>query len=489
MRHTVVISDIHLAEVEPGSGPWMRYRQRCVSPDPEIAAMLSALGRAVAGNPLTVVLNGDIFDLDAPRVIAERTVFHDLPRTPEHAVPALAAILDDHPAVTAALADLLVDGSTLVFVSGNHDVQLTLPEVRALLSDRLQAAAREVLARRGVAPDAATLAAQGARIVFRAWFHRTPDGVVVEHGHQYDPYCSYRYPMAPFGRDGREIQPTMGSLATRLLIARLGYFNPHVASSIMMSTLGYVGHWARYYLFSRRSIALTWIRGTARTLAELLRRRHPGGPSQRRGNLLAAARETGAPLSAVARHASLFERPAEDRLALTLRELWVDRALLALGSILLGAAIAAWAPRPWAYAGLFTPLAFLLYGWILPKAPITDTWERINRRARNVAAIHGARAVVFGHTHRPAGAWEGSVFHGNSGSWSAAYESIESPRPVRVERPLVWLRSDEDGSPLSGGLFAWKDGRFEPRAYSCGTTHDSATPGSDAANAIMKSTG
>src|SRR5262245_26041511 len=57
MRHTVVISDIHLSEVERRSGPWMRYRQRPFAPDEQIAAMLGAVLEAVHPNSeLTVVL-------------------------------------------------------------------------------------------------------------------------------------------------------------------------------------------------------------------------------------------------------------------------------------------------------------------------------------------------------------------------------------------------------------------------------------------------
>ena len=40
MLHTVAISDIHLCELEPGDGLWMRYRQAPYSPDSEVAAML-----------------------------------------------------------------------------------------------------------------------------------------------------------------------------------------------------------------------------------------------------------------------------------------------------------------------------------------------------------------------------------------------------------------------------------------------------------------
>jgi hypothetical protein len=73
--------------------------------------------------------------------------------------------------------------------------------------------------------------------------------------------------------------------------------------------------------------------------------------------------------------------------------------------------------------------------------------------------------VIFGHTHRPEGSWEDGVFFGNTGSWSAAYLDIECTRPVYDERPLVWMKSDARGE-LSGGLHAWKGGRFEARSGS-----------------------
>src|SRR5207245_2579197 len=51
----------------------------------------------VRGEALTLVLNGDVFDLDAPRVVNSKSVFHDHPRDAVHAVPSMRAILDDHP--------------------------------------------------------------------------------------------------------------------------------------------------------------------------------------------------------------------------------------------------------------------------------------------------------------------------------------------------------------------------------------------------------
>ncbi|WP_437538271.1 hypothetical protein WME79_20065 [Sorangium sp. So ce726] len=468
----MAISDIHLCELEPGDGLWMRYRQAPYSPDSEVAAMLDALrdemrqgtARGAGRDELTLVLNGDVFDFDAPRVIDQQSVFHDLPRSAEHAVPAMEAILADHPVFIEALGRVVADGHTVVFISGNHDVQLTLPEVRDLVRARVVDAALAALGDAPLSSAPHARAALDARVVFRAWFHKTPDGIIVEHGNQYDAYCSYRYPMVPFGRKPGEIQPTMGSLVCRLLVSRMGYFNPHVDSSFMLSAFGYLAHWARYYMFSRRSLAGAWVLGALRTVVELVRRREPERRARLRECLAAAAQETGAPLRAVARHARLFAPPAEDRLGLVARELWLDRAALALLAVVVALVWLLLVPLWLAPAALVAPAALIVYERLVPKLPLDATWQRVSRAARQVARAHRARAVVFGHTHTPEGTWEGGLFFGNTGSWSAAFEDVACTRPVFAARPLVWLRSEPgagSAARLSGGLVTWKNGRFE----------------------------
>jgi UDP-2,3-diacylglucosamine pyrophosphatase LpxH len=459
MRHTIAISDIHLCEVERTAGLWMRYRQAPYSPDNDLAAMLDAARAKVKGDKLCLVLNGDVFDFDAPRVVDGQSVFHDLPRTAEHAVPAITAILDDHPVFVDALGRVLADGHEVVFVSGNHDVLLTLPEVRAIVLDRLVASL----------PPPARPSAR-SRVVFRAWFHLTPDGIVLEHGHQYDGYCSHRYPMAPFGADRkREIHPTMGSLTTRNLVSRMGYFNPHVDGSYMLSTLGYLGHWVRYYLFTPHSLMLAYARGAAHIIAELVRRRFPASRARRRENIFAASVETGASVRRVARHARLFETPAEDRLSTVIREFWLDRVALFGLTVILGMVFFLAARGPLVAGAALAPALFVTYELSVPKPPLDEVWRKVQRSARRVARAHRARAVVFGHTHKPAGIWEEGVFYGNTGSWSAAYKDLECTQPLESERPVVWLSSDGAGGRLQGGLMRWTgkdfvEGVVEPSA-------------------------
>jgi UDP-2,3-diacylglucosamine pyrophosphatase LpxH len=457
MNHSVIISDIHLCELEPEAGLWMRYRQEAFSPDGAIAEMLAELRGEVRGEDLTLILNGDIFDLDAPRVINDKSVFHDLPRDAKHAVPSMRAILDDHPLFVDALARVLAEGHALVFVSGNHDVQLTLPEVRALVRDRVVGAALSIATAEGRPLMAEALA---ARVAFRAWFHRTRDGIVIEHGNQYDPYCSFRYPMAPFGRDGRAIQPTMGSLAARNLIGRMGYFNPHVEGSFMLSAFGYFMHWARYYLFSRRSLAFAWMSGALRTFLELTRARDVALSARRREDITAASRETGASRKQLSRHARLFARPAQERLGRVARELWIDRAGLLFATALVAVVWLLVARGPLAAGAALAPALFVGYEFFWPKVPLGANWRRVQTAARAVARAHRARAVVFGHTHLPDGAWRRGVFFGNTGSWSAAFRDLACTQPLHDERPVVWLRSGGASGKLEGGLYTWKKGSF-----------------------------
>ncbi|MFO0758454.1 MAG: metallophosphoesterase [Byssovorax sp.] len=456
MHHTVVLSDIHLSEVERTDGLWMRYRQEAYSPDRSIAEMLRELSARVGGDSLSLVLDGDVFDFDAPRVIGKESVFHDLPRTAEHAVPMIRAILDDHPIFVGALAEVLAQGHEVVMISGNHDVQLTLPEVRAVIAERLVEAAL-ALPREGEA----TLTAEELRrrVVFRAWFHRTADGIVIEHGNQYDHYCSFRYPMAPFGRDPKEIQPTLGSLTARNFVSRMGYFNPHVDSSFMLSAFGYLAHWARYYLFSRRSLAFAWAVGAVRTALKLLHVREPETRARRRQNLAAAARETKVPVRLLARHARIFARPVEERLGQVLRELWLDRILLGAGLLGLAAVWFFLTEGALSAGAALAPVVLLGYELAVPKPGLDENWKAVQRAAREVAKVHKATAVVFGHTHHPEGAWERGVFIGNTGSWSAAFKDLACTQPISDEQPVVWLRSDASGR-IEGGLYTWKPGRF-----------------------------
>ncbi len=467
MRHTVVISDVHLCESVPGDDAWLRWRQRPYLPDEEFASLVDALIAEAhgPGDIIEFVFNGDLFDFDAGRVIDGRAVFEDLPRTEPVAVDLITRILDDHTGYVTALAKLLKSGpNRAVFVSGNHDPQLAFDGVRRRI--------REVVSR--VAGDPSV----GERILFRAWFHHTPDGVHIEHGNQYDPYCSFRYPMMPHGpmpgTAEPEITPTVGSIAFRYMASRMGYFNPHVDASFLLTAPGYVAHWVKHYLFAPRALVQPFVIGLVRMFAQLLAGRDPISADRAAQNVTRAAEETGATRVAIARHAALFSRPAQDAIHKVVREFWVDRALL--GALCAAAVTVPIFARNRAAVGvaLGLPMVFAAYEYAVPKPSLDDNWNAVRSMSPRIAEIYGVRAVVFGHTHIPYGRWEKGVFHGNSGTWSAAYRAVDQSELVVTAKPVIWLRSD--GDHMEGGLYRWSTSQLLPDFSSDDDAHVEEVP-------------
>jgi UDP-2,3-diacylglucosamine pyrophosphatase LpxH len=452
VNHTVVISDVHLCQDIPGDDVWMRYRQPRFSPDADFAQLFARIRREARGETLSVVFNGDVFDFDAAPVL-DGVVRDDQPTPTEHeASDVLARILADHPRFVDGLADLVADGHTVVFVSGNHDAQLGWTRVRATLAGAIVTSARA----RHTASDEN---AWRSRIVFRTWFHRTPDAIHVEHGHQYDHYCSFRHPMQPFTSDGRIVQPTMGSLSFRHLVSRMGYFNPHVDSSFMLSAREYIAHWARYYARSPHSLATTWARGAVKIMRELFAHRVPGESESIELNIDRSSAETGATPSALRRHASLFATPVNEHAHSAIRELWLDRVAMGGAGILAVGAAALAGPVALTTAAVGSAGAIAAYEMLTPKPSLDETYTHTASCQREIAKIHGARAVVLGHTHQAFARWERGVFHGNCGTWSAAFRDAECTQPATDGRPLVWLRTR--AGEMSGGLYYWHGDRTD----------------------------
>jgi UDP-2,3-diacylglucosamine pyrophosphatase LpxH len=447
-RHTVVLSDVHLSQAHPDdpSDPlWMRYRRAEHHPDADLATLVDHLLATRPDDAIELVWNGDVLDFDAPWVKDGTSSFEEFPLDAEGCAAHVRRIVADHPGWFGATARLLAAGHRLLVLSGNHDVELGWPAVRRAL--------REELGRlSGV--DAVALE---ERVRFRAWFHVTEDGVYLEHGSQYDFFSSVRFPMLPFTRARDWIHPQMGKLAFKRTGSRMGYFNPYYEETFYMGFVGYMVHYWRFYARSHRHVFRTWLRGSVRTAAEIWRHRHREDWSAE--NRALARAETGAGDEAIDRTLALATPPAEVTMLPILRELWLDRvALLALAVVVvLGAALARGAVGAGCAAAALA-IAIGLYEILTPK-PDLRTFDSAPPEVKELFAIHRARAVCMGHTHRPFGHWEdgeaGPRFHGNSGSWCPAFLDQDCTQPVLPRRPLLLLTSD--GAALEGGL-SWWDG-------------------------------
>lgn len=356
---TLVVSDVHLCGVAPDHDPWLPYRRRAFLPDDDLAALLDRAPGWARGADLEVVFNGDVFDFDAPDVrhLRREAFVPCRSREADGAADLMGAILDDHPVFVAAVQRFAAGGHRVVFIPGNHDAQLAFPAVRRVLAGRLG----------------------GRGIRFRTLFHRTPGGFLVEHGHQYDPFCV----ISRLIPDATSLEPTLSSIASYHVPALLGCVNPFGIDPLD------VGPGAIFEAARRcASAGGTRVRWYGEGLARLLRglATVPAAMSQADPAAVSSvASETGVTPQTVAAH---------------------------MGAAASKAAV----------TGLFDARAY---------GAATDA--RLRAAAHRLCSLHGARGVVMGHTHQPFGRWEDGRFFGNSGTWAPA---PEGGRPVGS---FVWL--------------------------------------------------
>lgn len=452
-RHTLILSDVHLSQAHPSDDPdpmWMRYRRSDYHPDAEFAAFVDAALEACRSDAIELVFNGDLFDFDAPLVKDGASTFEEFPLDDAGCTAQVKRIVHDHPRFFGATAKLLAHGHRVMFVSGNHDVELYWPGVRAALRDALSKKAEEL------ALPGADLGDVAERVRFRTWFHLTEDGIYIEHGSQYDMLNGMPDPMRPLVEDASWIQPLAGKLAFKRTGSRMGYFNPYCEETFYMGLSGYLRHFASHYLFTDRHIIRTWASGSISTVLEIVKHRRPHGSRLPDASVELAVEETGASREAVLATHALRVPPADGTMIPILRELWLDRVLLVTSILIVVAASFGLGGKTAAAVAAGVLLAaFALYEILTPK-PDIRTYDSAPPRVKKIFEIHDASALCMGHTHRPVGTWEDGKFWGNSGSWCPAFFDAECEKPVLDGRPFLWLTAD--AGSLAGGLHWFRDG-------------------------------
>lgn len=451
-RHTVVISDVHLSQAHPDDDTdpdWMRYRRRAHHPDGDFATLCDELLSSCPdpdSDRIELCFDGDVLDFDAPWVKDGDSSFDEF-RTDERGCRDQAErIVADHPVWFESVARMVDAGHSVVFLSGNHDIELCFDAVRRVVRDAIRLASR-------------TSRVDEETVRFRRWFHVSDGGVYLEHGSQYDFLNSVEHPMLPVTRSRERIHPIAGKLAFKRTGSRMGYFNPYYEETFFMGARQHVAHFAERYALSRhRHIARTWIKGGISTCLEIARERHAAAdPSWIEEGHDLTVRETGASRDVVRRTHALGEPSAERTMLPIIRELWLDRATWAgLAPTLVGAAAVFGGRRAAAVVGASVLAAVGAYEVFTPK-PDLRSYDAAPPRVSELFDIHGVRAIAMGHTHRPFGVWRDGRFSGNSGAWCPAFVDVACTRPVLDGRPFLWLVAD--GPTLSGGLRWLRGGR------------------------------
>ena len=401
----LVVSDLHLADIEDHDDGWMYHKSSKYVFDGAFDALVERFkGQAQTGDRLTLVLNGDVFDFDLVTAVpddppwkvspAERR--RGLDPTEDKSAWKLEQILRDHRPFLATLARFISEGHHVVLTMGNHDRELHFPKVKKVLLDTLEEVARE---------EELSLV-QGA-ITVEPWFYYVPGEIYAEHGGQYDHYTSFKYQLAPEieVRGEKMLALPMGDLSNRWLLNRMGYFNPHAADFIL-GFFAYASHWFKHYALSKRNLVLAWFFGSIRVVMEcfaIKKKLHKPSPEHME-RLDQVARKYDLSQQEIFALGMLQRKPITQRFYWLVRELWIDRVVL--GAVLIGGTIAlALVPIP-LWIKLMVPLSafpllVFIYEFLAKGETIFTIEKQIPKRARAVSRMLPARVVTFGHTHVP----------------------------------------------------------------------------------------
>lgn len=233
----LVVSDIHLGAGLRADGSYSRHEEFFY--DHEFAAFLQYYQKKSrnTGRPLKLVLNGDILDFLAVREVPTETQVKELDirlnrseikygmgSSEQKSVWKLRQIIHGHRIFFDALVDFVSKGHWIIWVRGNHDIELFWPAVRHELTLALHQLAQE----RNKNPDILC-----EHMTFADWFYYEPGRIYIEHGNQYDPTNALEAQLVPllpqgaYDAEERLLDYPIGNLFARYVYSQIRAIDPY----------------------------------------------------------------------------------------------------------------------------------------------------------------------------------------------------------------------------------------------------------------------
>jgi UDP-2,3-diacylglucosamine pyrophosphatase LpxH len=447
-KYTAIVSDMHLCEAEPINPQyplWKKFKTRQFFFDDVFGDFLTYIEKKAEGNPVELILNGDIFDFDSVLSLPKEPFFRiswlekqrGLSPRPERSKFKIEVILKDHHLFVKVLREFILRGNTVIFVIGNHDLELHHPIVQETVMQALD------------------LPLETKEFVrFTEWFYISNQDTLIEHGNQYDPYCVCEDPINPFihGYNYKSIKLPFGNHACRYIMNGLGFFNPHVDRNYIMTLGAYIRFFIRYMLRAQPEIVLVWFWGAVVTLWKSF---FEGINIPIREPLKVEARvneiafKANAEPRMVRELKELFANSANHNPLLLARELWLDRAFIILIAFFVIFEIMILIRQIfdvsffWAFIPLFLLIPFFLF-YSQSITSLVSSYKEPDERILSMAsAITRVNRIIFGHTHHICHEMIGAVEHLNSGCWSPAFLDVECTEAID-QKTFVWIEPDEE---------------------------------------------
>lgn len=460
-KYTAIVSDMHLCEAEPINPRyplWKKFKTRSFFFDDVFGDFLDHLQKKSNGEPVELVLNGDIFDFDSVMTLPKEPFFkiswlerhRGLSPRPERSKFKIEVILKDHDVFVKALREFILKGNTAVFVIGNHDLELHYPVVQETIMEALNLPLEEQ-----------------PRVRFTEWFYISNQDTLIEHGNQYDPYCVCEDPINPFiqGYNYKAIKLPFGNQACRYIMNGLGFFNPHVDKNYIMSLGAYVRFFLKYMVKAQPGLLFTWFWGSLVTLVKSfidginLPMKEPLKVEARVNEI---ALKANAEPRMVRELREIFANSATHNPWLLARELWLDRAFMilvaffALFEVMILIRQVFEISFFWAFIPLSLMIPFFLF-YSQSIASLVSSYKEPDERILAMAsAITHVNRIVYGHTHQIRHELIGSVEHLNSGCWSPAFLDVECIQSID-QKTFVWLEPSQPNE-RKASLLIFKEG-------------------------------
>jgi UDP-2,3-diacylglucosamine pyrophosphatase LpxH len=465
-RNILIISDLHLGEdIKPTHANGKAILRHVAVLERELTDFLTHYTRVRRdGTPWRLIINGDMVDflsvcllppggeggLEAEADPEDRV--YGLGTRPLQARTKMEHVLERHPGVFRALAGFIAAGNVVGIVVGNHDVEFHWPVVQETFKKGVAGCYRGARA---------TAAEIEAGIVFHPWFYFLENVVWVEHGHQYDDYCSFDYILNPVAPEKEEVVMSLGAAGYRYVSNHVAGSDPHQQEDWNMLgflrfgiMLGARGVWKLikgYLAMVWRLLSIWRVLTKQRDKVEARRRTH-------RERLRALAEQVKLSEETLVALDNLRRRPVVTNFFRLAAAIMLDRLLVAATAALLILVFVLALPWGWAATAVLTVVgAAWAAAQILARTRgKTDPQEKMKLVPQKIRAHVRAPFVVFGHSHHPlALKLEGEGWYFNTGTWLA----VERPGLLHAFTHVMIRR---DKGRLRAGLCQWRDGKSQP---------------------------
>jgi UDP-2,3-diacylglucosamine pyrophosphatase LpxH len=475
-KNILVISDLHLGEdLRPG-GANVSYLRHLATLERELEKFLAHYtAHRLDERPWQLVVNGDMVDFMSMMILPDERPddgdddedhLYGLGFGERQSQKKMERVIARHHGVFSRLGDFVSAGNELVIVVGNHDVEFHYPSVRRTLVEWLCGLSL------GMGADEAARADFAARISFCPWFYYKKDLIYIEHGHQYDEYCSFDYLLHPVADHQPQRAPRAGAdpqkvnrksrIALSVAHAGMRYFanqvpdyNPRFAE--VWGLVDYVKWgWAQglrgcvrlayfYGLLVWRLVELWYL---LRGVDEERRRVHHERLRELSAHWTIAEEK-------LLQLDGLRREPVVRRFWKLLAALFIDRMLLGVAALSTAGVLVGYLDGIWKAVGaLATVVAFACVNQALNQVRLKSSANSLRAATKLIQGLVCAPLIVFGHSHTPEIVpLAGGATYFNTGTWASD--------DVRHSFTHLMVVSDENGAPRAE-LRQWKDGESAP---------------------------